>query len=793
MRSRSVPRNVARLLGCALSGCLFLACTDVALPSLSPLPGPLSDALARGEQPLAVVLLDPAMQESPDRYADAKASVMAAAPSVDLVHTLPSLPIMVVRLHSRAELATLSLLTDIVLHEDQAFTASDNLALIGQPNAIATGHDGAGTSVAVLDTGADYTRAAFGSCKAPGGSCKIVYAADIATNDNNVDDNGHGTNVSGIVLAVAPAARVIALDVFRGGFAYTSDLLTAVDWCVTNHTTYNIVSLNLSLGGGGATQPCSTDPMEAAFARARTAGIVPVVAAGNDAYSDKLASPACAPSAVSVGAVYDRPLGMLSTANCSDATTAADQVACFSNSASFLTLLAPGVAITAAGVTMSGTSQAAPHVAGAVAVLRGAYPTETAAQTVARMTSHGKSVVDGKSKIVTPRLDLAASLGVNGDITPPTGSVIIGSGAPYIGTPQTTLTINASDPSGVSQMCVAISDCASAIPTCTTWEPYATSKPATLGSVDGTYAVRVWFKDSAGNASTTPAMATAILDRVVPSSGILSAARGGSGQLLLTWSGFSDPSGIGGYQLFSSTAGMPTCTGTPLYSGAGASFTDSNLTNGATYNYRLCATDHVGNVLVGPTASAVPAPESTPPAIGSVKINGGLPATRTAAVTVAITATDASSIGAMCLSNTGACAAWMPYTASPTWTLSSGEGTKTVSVWLRDFWGNVTPQATQASILFDTVAPTNPTPTAKLTGANSTISWTAATDATSGVASYRVTWGANAAAGCLTGNLLYQGSALTITHNAAGGSQTYRVCAVDGAGNISAGTTATSR
>jgi len=795
MRSSAVLRGSARFLGCALSGCLVLAgCSSATLPSLSPPPSALSDAIGRGEQPLAVILLDPAMQDSPDLYHDAKTAVLAVAPTVDVVRTLPQLPMLVVRLHTRAELASLSEHPGIALHEDTAFTASDNLALIGQPNALATGHDGAGTSVAVLDTGADYTRAAFGSCQAPGGTCKVAYAADIATNDNSLDDVGHGTNVSGIVLAVAPGARVVALDVFRGAFAYTSDLLTAVDWCVTNRTSYNIVALNLSLGGGGATQPCATDPMEAAFGRARAAGIVPVVAAGNDGFTNKIASPACAPSAVSVGAVYDRGVGMLSTASCSDPTTAADQVACFSNSASFLTMLAPGIAIVAAGYTMSGTSQASPHVAGAVAVLRAAYPTETATQTVARLTSHGKPVTDGKSKITTPRLDLAASLGVNGDITPPVGTVIIGTGAPYIGTPQATLTISASDPSGVAQMCVAVSDCAMPVPTCTAWEPYATSRPISLGVTDGAISVRVWFKDSAGNASVTPASATVTLDRLAPTSGVLTATRGQSGQLVLSWSGFSDPSGIAAYQLYSSTSAVPSCSGTPLFSGSSATYTDSGLVNGVTYNYRLCATDHVGNLANGATASATPAPESSAPVITSVKLNGGLATTRVVGATLTITASDPAGIIGMCISNTATCTAWMPYSASVAWTLTAGDGTKTVSVWLRDFWGNVTAQAAQASILVDTLAPTNPpTATALKSGANVAVAWTAASDASSGLAGYRVTYGAAASAGCQTGTLLYQGAALGTTHTGGTVGTTYRICAVDNAGNISAGTTTVSR
>ena len=97
----------------------------------------------------------------------------------------------------------------------------------------------------------------------------------------------------------------------------------------------------MSLGGGRYYSSLNpTDSIGVALQTARDAGIVPVVSAGNEGYSDSLAWSAAYSNVVSVGAVYDADFGSIGYGICSD-TTAADKVACFSNSASFLTLLAP--------------------------------------------------------------------------------------------------------------------------------------------------------------------------------------------------------------------------------------------------------------------------------------------------------------------------------------------------------------------------------------------------------------------------------------------------------------------
>lgn len=127
---------------------------------------------------------------------------------------------------------------------------------------------------------------------------------------------------------------------------------------------------------------------------ARANGILPIVSSGNDFFTNAIDNPACASGAVSVGSVNEY-----------------DVVANYSNSSNLLTMLAPGDNITAAGITLSGTSMAAPHVAGAVAVSSAAFPNESAEQILVRITNSGVPIRDYRNGIVKPRLDLRAALG----------------------------------------------------------------------------------------------------------------------------------------------------------------------------------------------------------------------------------------------------------------------------------------------------------------------------------------------------------------------------------------------
>ncbi len=359
-----------------------------------------------------------------DRFKAQKVQMLTAVQErgVQAVRDYSHLPLGLYRIANHKALQALLERDEVIaVYEDRVIRSSltQSLPLTGQNMVQSAGLTGAGSTIAVIDTGVNYTLSAFGSCTAPGipsATCKVVASEDIATSDGSLDAHGHGTNVAGIVVGVAPASKIAALDVFSSdGTSSDSLVISAINWAIANQSAYNIVALNMSLGdGSNNTSSCSnrlSNPYVSAVGNAKSAGIITVAASGNEAYLGGISRPACTPGVVSVGAVYDSSMGSVSWSSCSDSTTATDKVTCFSNSASFMTLLAPGALITAAGSTKGGTSQASPHVAGAVAVMRSAFPAETLDQTVSRLVTNGVLVTDSRNGIVTPRLALSAAIG----------------------------------------------------------------------------------------------------------------------------------------------------------------------------------------------------------------------------------------------------------------------------------------------------------------------------------------------------------------------------------------------
>ncbi len=394
------------------------------------------------------VKLQGVIRKKAQAYQALKQKVNAGLPGgmIKTIKDFTHFPLSTVEVSSSAALAKLLAQPGVkAVYQNKKYTpqTTESFSLINQPAAIATGNTGSGTTVAVLDTGVDYTRASFGSCTAPGSpaNCRVVYAADIAANDGTLDDatTPHGSTVSEIIAGLATGAQLAVLDVFTGSggtlSASSTDIIAGLNWVITNQATYNIVSVNLSLGdnSSNATQ-CSSSVYATVFSNLLAAGVMPVVSSGNNGFKSGITDPACVPGAVSVGSVYDANVGSNTANGCTDTTTAADQVTCYSNSVSYLSLLAPGSVVSdTIGFNWNGTSMAAPMVAGAIAVLRSsaAFPNDTTTQILTRLTSTGTSVTDALSGITTPRIDVNAALS---QTTIPVNSVALTPSNPTIST-----------------------------------------------------------------------------------------------------------------------------------------------------------------------------------------------------------------------------------------------------------------------------------------------------------------------------------------------------------------------
>ncbi|WP_190295028.1 S8 family peptidase [Methyloversatilis sp. RAC08] len=381
-------------------------------------------ALERGEAPRVIVELTDddsvLMSSTVQRRRDTmKAAVIAALPADRIsvrrrYRTMPLLALTLKHADALRALRSDHRIAAVYMDKQRKAIGAQALPLIGQPAAVSAGYQGAGTAVAVLDTGVDYTLAPFGACTAvgvPAGTCRVVAAYEAAVEDNARDADGHGSKVAMTALAVAPQSSIVAIDVFEPEGAFDSDVIEGMDWAISQRATYNIVALNLSLGDTQQNaSACTLTPYVAAVRRARNAGLVVVIAAGNDSHTAGVAEPACVANAVAVGATYDANVGQRAFGSCTDSTTAADKVTCYSNSGEPLDLFAPGSVLTLSGNTLDGTSFAAPMVAGAVAVLKQRFPLDTPEQIESRLKLSGPAVTDTRNGLQRPRLALGAAL-----------------------------------------------------------------------------------------------------------------------------------------------------------------------------------------------------------------------------------------------------------------------------------------------------------------------------------------------------------------------------------------------
>jgi hypothetical protein len=168
-----------------------------------------------------------------------------------------------------------------------------------------------------------------------------------------------------------------------------SDIIAGLNRVYDLRTSFNIASVNMSLGDGVANvMNCDADPMKPAIDQLRSVNIATVISSGNGSYTNAINGPGCISTAVSVGS-----------------TTKTDGVSSFSNVSSFMSLFAPGSSIDSSLLPsgaygfLSGASMAAPHVAGAWAVLKQASPTATVSQILTALQSTGLPVTDTRDAV----------------------------------------------------------------------------------------------------------------------------------------------------------------------------------------------------------------------------------------------------------------------------------------------------------------------------------------------------------------------------------------------------------
>ncbi|GEB53314.1 MULTISPECIES: S8 family peptidase [Streptomyces] len=225
---------------------------------------------------------------------------------------------------------------------------------------------GKGVTAYVIDTGVRTGHKDFGG--------RATSGYDAVDGDQDAQDgNGHGTHVAATVAGktygVAKKADVVAVRVLDDeGSGTTEQVVAGIDWVTKNHKGPSVA--NMSLGGA------KDAAMDAAIKKSIASGVTYAVAAGNESQDASNSSPARVPEAITVAA--------------SDKN---DKQAEFSNYGKSVDLYAPGVDIESASnksdsgsATLSGTSMASPHVAGAAAVYLSGHKTATPQQVSAALT-----------------------------------------------------------------------------------------------------------------------------------------------------------------------------------------------------------------------------------------------------------------------------------------------------------------------------------------------------------------------------------------------------------------------
>jgi len=401
----------------------------------------------------------------------------------DLVHRFDTVPYVVLELDAAGLAALERSSGDVIQVMDDPIlrlTLADSVPLIQGDQVWAAGYRGGGTTIAIVDSGVDSSHP-FLANKVVEEAC---YSSTVANLSQSVCPNGlpsqigpgaaqtcaleacfHGTHVAGIAAGngasaqvafsgVAPDAQLMAVQVFSeitnatscGGIApclgaFTSNVIAGLERVYARAPALNVVSVNMSLGGGSFTAPCDSEPYKPIIDNLRSIGIATIVASGNSSSTSAMSTPACISTAISVGS-----------------TDKANHVSWFSNVASFLSLFAPGESITSSVPgggfeAFSGTSMAAPHVAGVWSLLKDAVPGASVGTILNALRQTGLPITDTRflGTATIPRVSVFAALSELAPIESP--QPIVTSMSPTkgrTGMPAFTLTLTGSGFDGFS-------------------------------------------------------------------------------------------------------------------------------------------------------------------------------------------------------------------------------------------------------------------------------------------------------------------------------------------------------
>lgn len=455
--------------------------------------------------------------------------------------------------------------------------------------------------IAIIDTGIDIDHPALDVVG--GNNCQKGTTYD--------DGNGHGTHVAGSAagldgspaVGVAPGARLWAVRVLdNSGSGSWSSVICGVDWVTARNTDENadgtlntsndIEVANMSLGGSGSeptASGCSTgSSLHDAICRSVAAGTTYAVAAGND--SDDAANhvPAAFDEVITVSALADFDGNEGGTASPTCRSDGDDTFANFSNYGSDVDVIAPGVCIKSAWKdggynTISGTSMASPHVAGAAALYKARNPGASPADVQSAIAAAGNlrwSNADDRDTTQEPLLDVhdAALFGAP---TIPVAPVAADDAAATAVDTAITVDVLANDsdangdPLVVTNLTQPTSGAVALNPDQTvTYTP----NPGFLGSDSFTYTA------NDGTADSSPATVTITVNEApVEEEEIVLSARAykvkGLQKVDLTWSGTSS-----NVDIYRATSVLATNV-------AGPNYTDHiNKKGGGTYTYKVCVT-----------------------------------------------------------------------------------------------------------------------------------------------------------------------------------------------------------